>query len=44
MFVREACENKEIDIEYVNTSEDIADILTKPVSRDQFEKLVRKWE
>ena len=38
-FVREMHKNKEIDVYYINTKEQIADILTKNLVGDQFFKL-----
>ena len=37
-FIREALENKLLEIKYVPTDENIADIFTKPLSRPLFEK------
>lgn len=39
MFIREAVERKEIRIEYIETSLQLADILTKPLSISQFNNL-----
>ena len=38
-FIREAQEQESIDIEYCPTYEMVADLLTKPIPRGQFEKL-----
>lgn len=38
-FMSKALEDSLIDIEYCPSSEMVADLLTKPVSRSQFEKL-----
>ena len=35
-FVRELLQDKEIRLEYVHTNEQIADIFTKPLSKDAF--------
>lgn len=39
MFVREAIENKEVRVSYIETSKQVADILTKPLGTRQFEIL-----
>lgn len=41
-FVRNAHEEKVFDLDYINTNNQIADILTKPLSRDRFEYLRTK--
>ena len=38
-FIREFVENKEISLEYVRSSIELTDILTKPLEVDLFEKL-----
>ena len=38
-FIREKVTSKEIIPSYINTKEQLADILTKPIPKDQFEKL-----
>ena len=38
-YVREAIQNKHIKLEYSPTKEMIADLLMKPLPRDQFETL-----
>ena len=35
-FVRELVQDKEIKLEYVHTKEQIADIFTKPLTKDAF--------
>ena len=37
-FIRETIENKSIDLTYCSTENMIADILTKPLARQKFEK------
>ena len=41
-YVRDRAENKNIKLEYVLTQEHVADIFTKPLSRDVFEYLRKK--
>ena len=36
-YVRELVEDKEVKMEYVNSKEQIADIFTKPLHKDEFE-------
>lgn len=38
-YIREAVQDGTIDLHYCPTSEMIADMLTKPLSKGQFEKL-----
>ena len=38
-YVRELVEDKEVKMEYINTKEQIADIFTKPLPKDEFEYL-----
>lgn len=38
-FIREKFENDDIDISYISTDNQIADIMTKPLPRDKFERL-----
>ena len=40
---RQHVERGDISIEHVSTSEQIADIFTKPLPRDQFKKLRKKF-
>ena len=35
-FLRELVQDKEVSLEYVNTKEQIADIFTKPLPKDEF--------
>lgn len=37
-FVREKYENKEIDVKFVSTNEQVADMFTKPLPCAKFEK------
>lgn len=37
-FIREKFKNGEIDISYISTAQQIADIMTKPLPRDKFER------
>jgi hypothetical protein len=41
-YLRDRAENKDIKLEYVPTQEQVADIFTKPLSRDVFEYLRQK--
>jgi hypothetical protein len=41
-YLRDQAENKNIKLEYVPTQEQIADIFTKPLSRDVFEYLSQR--
>lgn len=41
-FVKDHYERKDFEIEYVNTNEQIADIMTKPLSKQRFEYLRSK--
>ena len=41
-FVREKVENGEVEIRYVPTVEQVADVFTKGLARDRFELLCRK--
>ena len=41
-FIREKIESKEIELIYCNTSENVADIFTKPVGKIHFEILRQK--
>lgn len=41
-MVRDNVWKKEVDLVYVPSQEQVADVLTKPLSRSQFEKLCRK--
>jgi hypothetical protein len=41
-YLRDQAENKNIKLEYVPTQEQVADIFTKPLSRDVFEYLRQK--
>jgi len=41
-FIREAIEDKKIEIEYVPTEENIADIFTKALARPRFKGFVEK--
>ena len=41
-FVREKIESQEIELIYCNTSENVADIFTKPVGRIHFEDFRQK--
>jgi hypothetical protein len=38
-FIREKFENGEIDISYISTDQQVADIMTKPLPCDKFERL-----
>ncbi len=38
-FIREKVENKKMNVEWVNTQQQLADIFTKPLPRDQFHML-----
>lgn len=38
-FIREKFEDGHIDISYIPTDQQIADIMTKPLPRDKFERL-----
>jgi hypothetical protein len=38
-FIREKFENGDIGISYISTDQQIADIMTKPLPRDKFERL-----
>ena len=38
-FIREKVESKEVDVEYIPTGDQVADVLTKPLPREQHEKL-----
>lgn len=38
-FVRNMFQNKELDVQYINTKEQIADMLTKSIVGEQFVKL-----
>ena len=38
-YVRELVEDKEVKMEYVNSKEQIADIFTKPLTKDAYEYL-----
>ena len=40
--MRDLVENKKIDVKYINTKDQIADVLTKGLPKDQFQKLCRK--
>jgi hypothetical protein len=40
-YVRERLETKQLEIEYVKTDTMLADVLTKPLSGEDFHKLVR---
>lgn len=40
MFVRDIYNNREIDVEYIKTEDQIADFLTKPLAKSQFNRLV----
>jgi len=41
-FVREKVENGKVEIKYVPTAEQVADVFTKGLSRDRFELLCKK--
>jgi len=41
-FIREAIEDKKIEIEYVLTEENVADIFTKALARPRFKGFVEK--
>ena len=41
-FVREKIESKKIEISYIATDEMIADVLTKPLARPKFAKLINE--
>jgi hypothetical protein len=41
-YLRDQAENKNIKLEYVPTQEHVADIFTKPLSRDVFEYLGKR--
>ena len=38
-FLKDNVENKNITVKHVNTNEQIADIMTKPLLREQYEKM-----
>lgn len=38
-FVRDMFQNKEIDVQYIDTKEQVADMLTKDIVGEQFVKL-----
>ena len=38
-YVRELVEDKQVKMEYIHTKEKIADIFTKPLSKDTYEYL-----
>ena len=38
MFLREAVNNQQVDLQYCPTADMVADGLTKPLSRDSFER------
>ena len=38
-FVKDNVENKNIIVKHVNTNEQVADIMTKPLPREQYEKM-----
>ena len=42
-FIREGIQNGAIDLKYVTTSEMVADILTKPLPKHRFEKLILNY-
>ena len=42
-FIREGIQNGAIDLKYVTTNEMVADILTKPLSKHRFEKLLHSF-
>lgn len=41
-FVREKVEDKKVKMEYIKSKENIADIFTKPLTKEAFEYLRRK--
>lgn len=42
-LIREACKSKAVSIEYVLKNEEIADLFTKPLSRDKFIEISINW-
>ena len=38
-FLKDNVENKNIIVKHVNTNEQVADIMTKPLPREQYEKM-----
>ena len=43
LYIAEEIENHSVSVKYINTKDNIADILTKPLPYKTFAKLTENW-